>query len=93
MESTIAELRYYNEKFPRQALEEAIKNKEQTTEILLNELDYMIGHPESTIENNEYNLHFLLFIYWLNLEKKKLVNASLTWFLCHQSKWILCLEI
>lgn len=58
MESTIAELRYYNEKFPRQALEEAIKNKEQTTEILLNELDYMIEHPESTIENNEYNLHF-----------------------------------
>ncbi|MEY8292704.1 DUF1186 domain-containing protein [Carnobacteriaceae bacterium 52-44] len=58
MESTIAELRYYNEKFPRQALEEAIKNKEQTTEILLNELDYMIEYPESTIENNEYNLHF-----------------------------------
>src|SRR5690625_3890692 len=58
MESTIAELRYYNEKFPREALEEAIKNKEQTTEILLNELDYMIEHPESTIENNEYNLHF-----------------------------------
>lgn len=71
MKSTMDELRYFNEKFPRKALERAIENQEETTEILLNELDEMIEHPESTVEDEDYFLYFYAFYLLAQFREKE----------------------
>lgn len=57
MEKNIKELRYFNKNFPREALSEAIENKEKITPILLEELDKIIAQPEIVTENEDYMLH------------------------------------
>lgn len=84
MKSTIDELRYHSNKFPRKALEKAIENQEETTEILLDELDAMIEHPETTAEDPDYYLHiYAVFLLAQFREKEacsrilKLVSTSM----------------
>ncbi|GAA0365724.1 hypothetical protein GCM10008932_17390 [Alkalibacterium iburiense] len=61
MEKVIKELRYFNEQFPQSALEKAIANKEETTQILLKELDHLIENPRMITE--DYMLHiYALFL-------------------------------
>ena len=57
MDNVISELKYFNKEFPRTALEKAISNKEETTQILLSELDQMLETPEIITEDDDYMLH------------------------------------
>lgn len=57
MENIINKLRYFNKKFPRETLEEAIKMKEEITPILLADLDRIIKDPEIVTEDLDYMLH------------------------------------
>lgn len=69
MQEIINELRYYNRTFPRAALEEAIKNKEEITPILLDEMDGMIKNPDIT--NGDYMLHIYAIFLLAQFREKK----------------------
>src|SRR5699024_5249795 len=71
MKGTMDKLRYFNEEFPREALEQAIENQEETTKILLNELDEMIEYPESTVEDDDYFLYFYAFYLLAQFREKE----------------------
>lgn len=56
MKEALKQLKYYNKKFPRKALNEVINNKEKATPILLKALDEIIEKPEIG-KNQEYMFH------------------------------------
>lgn len=58
MEKVIEELKYFSPKFPRKALEKAIDNQEEMIQMLLEEFDHMVAHPEIITEDDDYMLHF-----------------------------------
>jgi len=63
MQSTVNELRYFDKKFPQETIEEAVKNKEEITPILLEELDKVIENPELASEDMDYMMHmYALFL-------------------------------
>lgn len=77
MNKTFDQLKYYNGKFPRKALERAIENPEVSTEILLKELDLMLEDPESTIQNSDYILHFYAFYLLAQFKEKEACHRIL----------------
>lgn len=69
MQNIINELMYYNRTFPRSAIEEATRNKEEITPILLDELDGIIENPEKT--NGDYMLHIYAIYLLAQFREKK----------------------
>lgn len=57
MHKVINELRYYNGKFPRKALERAMQGKDEVTPLLLKALDEVLEDPAIATEDEDYMLH------------------------------------
>jgi len=57
MEKIIKELEHYDERFPRAALEEAIKRQDEITPILLDILEDIVANTENFVEKESYMLH------------------------------------
>lgn len=70
MEKIIGELKYFNKKFPREALRKAVNMEEEVKETLLEELDKIISSPEIATCNEDYMLH-IYSLYLLAQFKEK----------------------
>jgi len=70
MEATLNKLRYVERIFPRQALLDAMNQKEEITERLLSELDQIIASPQFALEEPDYMLH-MYSLYLLAQFKEK----------------------
>lgn len=57
MKKVIEQFKYSNKKFPREAVDQAVENQEETTQILLEEFDQMLEHPEVFVEDTDFMLH------------------------------------
>lgn len=57
MEKIISKLTYFDKRFPREALEEAIKNKEEIIPLLLSALDEINEDIDIVMDDADYMLH------------------------------------
>jgi len=71
MQQTVNELRYFDKKFPRETIEEAVQNQEEITPILLEELDEVIENPELAAEEMDYMMHLYAIFLLAQFKEEK----------------------